>query len=123
MLPPAEIREELTVRAFALIKAFLAGDLVALDALVDDDTELIPVLMEILVGALLKLVSVEELSRLRLGLANGVFPSAAELWPTAHHICSLPAEAHSGRKPRYNGNIAAAQVLQCIGLPQVIVGA
>jgi hypothetical protein len=63
MLPPAEIREELTVRAFALIKAFLAGDLVALDALVDDDTELIPVLMEILVGALLKLVSVEELSR------------------------------------------------------------
>jgi hypothetical protein len=36
---------------------------VALDALVDDDTELIPVLMEILVGALLKLVSVEELSR------------------------------------------------------------
>lgn len=63
MLPPAEIREELTVRAFALIKAFLAGDLVALEALVDDDTELIPVLMEILVGALLKLVSVEELSR------------------------------------------------------------
>jgi hypothetical protein len=63
MLPPAEIREELTVRAFALIKAFLAGDLVALNALVDDDTELIPVLMEILVGALLKLVSVEELSR------------------------------------------------------------
>jgi hypothetical protein len=63
MLPPAEIREELTVRVFALIKAFLAGDLVALDALVDDDTELIPVLMEILVGALLKLVSVEELSR------------------------------------------------------------
>jgi hypothetical protein len=63
MLPPAQIREELTVRAFALIKAFLAGDLVALDALVDDDTELIPVLMEILVGALLKLVSVEELSR------------------------------------------------------------
>jgi ADP-ribosylglycohydrolase len=63
MLPPAEIREELTVRAFALIKAFLAGDLVALDALVDDDTELILVLMEILVGALLKLVSVEELSR------------------------------------------------------------
>lgn len=63
MLPPAEIREELTVRAFALIKAFLAGDLVALDALVDDHTELIPVLMEILVGALLKLVSVEELSR------------------------------------------------------------
>ncbi|HJY45540.1 MAG TPA: hypothetical protein VJ301_13025 [Propionibacteriaceae bacterium] len=63
MLPPAEIREELTVRAFALIKVFLAGDLVALDALVDDDTELIPVLMEILVGALLKLVSVEELSR------------------------------------------------------------
>jgi hypothetical protein len=63
MLPPAQIREELTVRTFALIKAFLAGDLVALDALVDDDTELIPVLMEILVGALLKLVSVEELSR------------------------------------------------------------
>lgn len=48
---------------FALIKVFLASDLVALDALVDDDTELIPVLMEILVGALLKLVSVEELSR------------------------------------------------------------
>lgn len=63
MLPPAQIREELTVGAFALIKAFLAGDLVALDALVDDDTELIPVLMEILVGALLKPVSVEELSR------------------------------------------------------------
>jgi hypothetical protein len=64
MLPPAEVREELTARSFALIKAFLAGDLEALDALVDDDdTELIPMLMEILIGALARLVGVEEIER------------------------------------------------------------
>jgi hypothetical protein len=37
MLPPPEVREELAVRAFALIAAYMRGDLEALDALVDDD--------------------------------------------------------------------------------------
>jgi hypothetical protein len=65
MLPPAEVRNELTVRAFALIAAYLRGDLGALDALVDDDDagELLVMVTEVLVGALLKLVSAEELER------------------------------------------------------------
>jgi hypothetical protein len=65
MLPPPEVREELSVRAFALIAAYLRGDLEALDALVDDDDagELLVMVTEILTGALLKLVGPDELSR------------------------------------------------------------
>lgn len=65
MLPPAEVLEELTVRAFALIAAYLRGDLEALDALVDDDDagELLVMVTEILTGALLRLVGVDELQR------------------------------------------------------------
>jgi hypothetical protein len=65
MLPPAEVRQELSVRAFALIAAYLRGDLGALDALVDDDDagELLVVVTEILTGALLKLVGMDELQR------------------------------------------------------------
>jgi hypothetical protein len=65
MLPPPEVREELSVRAFALIAAYLRGDLEALDVLVDDDDagELLVMVTEILTNALLKLVSVDELSR------------------------------------------------------------
>jgi hypothetical protein len=65
MLPPAEVRDELTVRAFALIAAYLRGDLEALDALVDDDDagELLVATTEILVGALLRLVGPDELER------------------------------------------------------------
>jgi hypothetical protein len=65
MLPPPEVRDELRVRGFALIAAYLRGDLEALDALVDDDDagELLVVVTEILINALLKLVSVDELQR------------------------------------------------------------
>jgi hypothetical protein len=53
------------VRAFALISAYLRGDLEALDALVDDDDvgELLVMVTEILTGALLRLVTPEELAR------------------------------------------------------------
>lgn len=62
--PPAEVRDELSVRAFALIAAYLRGDLEALDALVDDDAgELLVMVTEVLVGALLKLVPREEIER------------------------------------------------------------
>jgi hypothetical protein len=63
MLPPPEVREELQVRAFALIAAYLRGDLEALDALADDDDagELLVMVTEILTGALLKLVRADEL--------------------------------------------------------------
>jgi hypothetical protein len=65
MLPPAEVRDELTVRAFALVQAYLRGDLQALDALVDDDdaSELLVMVTEILTGALLRLVGPDELER------------------------------------------------------------
>jgi hypothetical protein len=65
ILPPPEVRDELSVRAFALIKAYLAGDLEALDVLVDDDDagELLVMVTEILTGALLKLVGPDELER------------------------------------------------------------
>jgi hypothetical protein len=65
MLPPPEVRDEITVRAFALIAAYLRADLVALDALVDDDDagELLVAVTEILTGALLRLVGPDELSR------------------------------------------------------------
>jgi hypothetical protein len=64
-LPPPEVRDELTVRAFALIAAYLRGDLEALDALVDDDDagELLVLVTEVLTGALVRLVGVEELER------------------------------------------------------------
>ena len=62
MLPPPEVRDELQVRAFAVVKAYLQG---ALDALVDDDDcgELIVLVTEVLTGALLKLVGPDELER------------------------------------------------------------
>jgi hypothetical protein len=65
MLPPPEVRDELSVRAFALIAAYLRGDLEALDALVDDDDagELLVQVTEILTGALLRLIGPDELSR------------------------------------------------------------
>jgi hypothetical protein len=65
MLPPPEVRDELSVRAFALIAAYLRGDLEALDALVDDDDagELLVTVTEILTGALLRLVGPDELQR------------------------------------------------------------
>jgi hypothetical protein len=65
MLPPAEVRDEMTVRAFAIIASYLRGDVEALDALVDDDDagELLVMVTEILVNALLKLVGPDELSR------------------------------------------------------------
>jgi hypothetical protein len=65
MLPTPEIRDELSVRGFALVAAYLRGDLEALDALVDDDDagELLVMVTEILTGALLKLVGPDELSR------------------------------------------------------------
>ena len=66
MLPPPEVREELTVRAFALIAAYLRGDLQALDALVDDDDagELLVAVVEILMGAFAAAGWLDELTRL-----------------------------------------------------------
>ena len=54
-----------TGSAFAIIQAYLRGDLEALDALVDDDDagELLVMVTEVLTGALLKLVGPEELDR------------------------------------------------------------
>jgi hypothetical protein len=65
MLPPPEVRDELQTRAFALIAAYLRGDLEALDALVDDDDagELLVMVTEVLVNALLRLVGPDELQR------------------------------------------------------------
>jgi len=52
------------VRSFAIIQQYLLGDLEALNALVGDDAdELLPMLVEILTGALLRLVGPDELSR------------------------------------------------------------
>jgi hypothetical protein len=53
-----------TGSAFAIIQAYLRGDLEGIAALVgDDDAELLPMLVEILVGALLRLVGPDELAR------------------------------------------------------------
>ena len=64
-LPPPEVVEELRTRAFALVAAYLRGDLEALDSLVDDDDagELLVLVVEVLVGALLRLVGRDELER------------------------------------------------------------
>jgi hypothetical protein len=64
-LMPAEVRDEMTTRAFALIAAYLRGDLEALDVLVDDDdvSELLVLVTEILVGALIRLIGPDELER------------------------------------------------------------
>jgi hypothetical protein len=53
-----------TGSAFAIIQAYLRGDLEGIAALVgDDDVELLPMLTELLVGALLQLVGSDELER------------------------------------------------------------
>jgi hypothetical protein len=52
----AEVEDQLRGRGFAIIHAYLRGDLEGIAALVgDDDVELLPMLLEILVGAPLRL--------------------------------------------------------------------
>jgi hypothetical protein len=65
MITLPEIDDDLRGRAFALIASYLHGDLEAPDALVDDDDagELLVLVTEVLTGALLRLVSVDELTR------------------------------------------------------------
>jgi len=65
MLPTPEVRDELTVRALALVAVYFRGDLEALDALVDDNDagELLVTVTEVLTGALLRLVGPDELER------------------------------------------------------------
>ena len=61
-----------TGSAFAIIQAYLRGDLEGIAALLgDDDAELLPMLVEILVGALLRLVGPDELARQVDGWMSG----------------------------------------------------
>jgi hypothetical protein len=61
---PPEVADELRARSFAVIAAYLRGDLDGVLILVgDDDAELLPITVEILVGALLRLVGRDEIER------------------------------------------------------------
>jgi hypothetical protein len=61
---PLKVADELRARSFAVIAAYLRGDLDGVLALVgDDDVELLPITVEILTVALTKLISREEISR------------------------------------------------------------
>jgi hypothetical protein len=59
-----EVEDQLGARTFAIIEQYLCGDLEAVLALVgEDDAELLPIVIEILTGALLRLVSMDERAR------------------------------------------------------------
>jgi hypothetical protein len=74
MIMPPEVEDLLRARSFAIIQQYLRGDLEAVLVLVgEDDAELLPTVVEILVGALLRLVSADELGgRLMLGWMSAV---------------------------------------------------
>jgi hypothetical protein len=64
MIMPAVVEDHLRSRAFAIIQAYLRGDLEGIAALVGDAyMKLLPMVTEILVGALPRLVAPDELER------------------------------------------------------------
>ncbi|HEY6688901.1 MAG TPA: hypothetical protein VI094_22145 [Propionibacteriaceae bacterium] len=59
-----DVEDQLRSHAFAIVAAYLRNDLDGVLALVgDDDAELLPIVVEILTGALLQLVGPDELER------------------------------------------------------------
>jgi hypothetical protein len=61
---PPEVAEDFRVRAHAIVRCWLRGDVEGLVALTGDDAdELLPMVTQVLVEALLQLVSREEIER------------------------------------------------------------
>jgi hypothetical protein len=59
---PAEVLEDFRLRAHAIVRCWLRGDVEGLISLTGDDSdELLPMVCQVLVGALLQLVTREDL--------------------------------------------------------------